>query len=137
MTTEDERGGRSRWRQLQRGLDDSEAALARLKDEHQVEVRFFAFDSELRDFDRAKPGEADGKRTDFGTALRSLFDRREPNATLRGLLVVSDGGDNGLNLPALAEASRWRGVPCTVHTFACGNPNVAKKQADVAITSIS
>src|SRR4051812_23690918 len=42
-----------------------------------------------------------------------------------------------MNLPALAEASRWRGVPATIHTFASGNPRSTLKQNDVAITSIS
>ena len=69
--------------------------------------------------------------------LRQLYDRREPQMALRGLLVLSDGADNGPNIPALAEAARWRGVPCTIHTFACGSPRTSLKQNDVAITSIS
>jgi uncharacterized membrane protein len=137
MTIADERSGRSRWDQMQRSIADSEPALARLLDDHQVEVRWFAFDQDLAEFDPANPGSPEGKRTDFGTMLRQLYDRRDTQVPLRGLLVVSDGADNGINIPALAEAARWRGVPCTIHTFACGSPRTSSRENDVAITSIS
>ncbi len=133
----DERGNRSRWEQLVASVRASDPALGRLVEDHQVEVRWFAFDEGVVEFDPARPGEADGKRTDFGTMLRHLYDRREGQVPLRGLLVLSDGADNGQNISALAEAARWRGAPCTIHTFACGNRNTSARQDDVAITSIS
>src|SRR5262249_17967722 len=111
-------------------------ALDRLRDEHSVEVRWFAFDRELSEFDPDNPGKAEGKNTDTGQALRQLYDRREAQVPLRGLLLISAGADNG-NVPALAEAGRWRSAPCTIHTFAYGNPSTTRMQNDVAITSIS
>ncbi len=44
----------------------------------------------MEDFDIAAPGEPTGKRTDFGTMLRTLYDRRDPALPLRHLVVVSD-----------------------------------------------
>jgi hypothetical protein len=137
MTIQDEQSKQSRWEQTLRSIRNSEPALARLLEEHQVEVRWFAFDQELHPFDPDEPGQADGKHTDTGEALRQLFDRRDSQIPLRGLVLISDGADNGISVPALAEAARWRGVPCTIHTFACGNPRTSLKQNDVALTSIS
>jgi uncharacterized membrane protein len=137
MTYQDERGNLSRWKQMMRSIARSGDALGRLLDDHQVEVRWFAFDQDLHEFDPDNPGKPDGKGTDFGAMLRQLFDRRDAHVPLRGLLIISDGADNGVNIPALAEAARWRGVPCTIHTFACGSPSTSPTHKDVAITSVS
>lgn len=136
MTTQDEPNNLARWALLTRTLEAAEPALRRLRDEQQIEAKFFAFADELRDVTPPEWGEADGKRTDLGGALRQLFDRRDQQVVLRGLLVCSDGGDNG-GTPALAEAMRWRGAGCAVTTFASGNPGTSSKQDDVAITSIT
>jgi hypothetical protein len=133
----DEPRNQSRWEHVKDVIDKSRVPIERLVEDHQVEVRWFAFDDQLREFDPNDPGEAEGKRTDFGAMLRQLHDRREGQLPLRGLIIISDGADNGTNISALAEAARWRGLPCTIHTFACGNPRTSLQQNDVAITSIS
>jgi uncharacterized membrane protein len=135
MSVQDETGQKSRWELLLKSLKESEPILARLEEEQQIDVRFFAFAEELSEFDSNTPGEPDGKRTEIGAMLRALYDRRDPKTPLRGVLVVSDGADTG-GIPALAEASRWRGI-AAVTTFASGNPATTPKQKDVAITSIS
>src|SRR5262249_51371887 len=122
MTIQDESGKESRWQLLLRTLKKSEPALQRLREEQQVEVLFHKFAGDVEPFDPAAPGEADGKRTDYGAALRKLADGRDPRARLRGLLLIGDGADHGTAFPALGEAARWRGLPCRVHTFACGSP---------------
>jgi uncharacterized membrane protein len=137
MTINDEVADRTRWELLKHTLESCRVPLERLEKEHDVEVRWFRFADGVSDFDPANTGEADGMRTDFGVMLRDLFERREPRRRIRGLLVISDGADNGTAIPALSEAARWRSVPCPIHTFACGKPNMPRKHKDVAITSIS
>src|SRR5262249_12277178 len=88
MTIQDESGKESRWQLLLRTLKKSEPALQRLREEQQVEVLFHKFAGDVEPFDPAAPGEADGKRTDYGAALRKLADGRDPRARLRGLLLI-------------------------------------------------
>jgi uncharacterized membrane protein len=137
MATRDEQAGRSRWELLLRSLKESAAALDRLRDEHQTDVRFFRFAGGVSPFDPDAPGEPDGKQTDFGTMLRDVLEGREPGLRMRAVVVVSDGADNGVAVPAVAEAARLRGVPCPLHTFGCGSPNTPSDHNDVSITSIS
>jgi hypothetical protein len=157
MTIKDETGKRSRWEVVLRSLEESEPALQRLRDAG-VEVVLVKFAGEMADFDLSTPGEADGKRTDVGTMMRTLRGRRDPRSRVLGLLVVTDGADNGTAVPPFGEAARWRtinqqlrspssppaapqrilpDIPCPVHAFACGRPTTTLRQNDVAITSIS
>jgi uncharacterized membrane protein len=137
MTIQDEQGALSRWDLIQKTLKRCGAALERLRDEHQVDVKWFRFAGETSELDPGEPGEADGKRTDMGVMLRDLFERRDSQAPMRGLLVISDGADNGTAVPALGEAARWRAAPCPLYTFGCGSPKTNIRQNDVSITSIS
>lgn len=136
MTVLDERGKQSRWEVLLRSLRAASTALARLRDEQGVEVKFFGFGETTAEFDVDAPGEPDGKRTDVGGMLRALFDQRDARRPIRGLLVLSDGADNG-GVPALAEAARWNNQGVAIHTFASGNPGTTPKQNDAAITAIA
>lgn len=138
MTIQDESGHLSRWDLLLRTLRESEPELARLREEQQIDVRFYKFAAEVAEFQTNEPGAADGKRTDTGAALRALYDQREERQPPRYLLLLSDGADNGsTRTPALSEASRWRTLPCPIHAFACGNPTTADRQNDIAITSLA
>lgn len=138
MTIQDESNHLSRWDLLLRMLRESRSELEQLREENQVDVRFHKFAGDTVEFHPFDAGPADGKRTDTGAMLRALYDRREGGQPLRYLLLLSDGADNGgTRTPALSEAARWRGVPCPIHTFACGNPTTADRQNDVAITAIS
>ena len=137
MTIKDESGKRSRWEHLLKSLEKAAPLLQQLRDGRQMDVRFFKFAGEVSDFDPENPGEADGKHTDYGAMLRGLLERRDGRSPMRGLLVIGDGTDHGIGTPALAEAARWRNLPCPVSTFACGNPATSSRQNDVAITSIT
>jgi uncharacterized membrane protein len=53
-----------------------------------------------------------------------------------GLLIFSDGADNGTKVPALTEAGRWRKNPCPVHAFALGKQTTGDRQQDIAIKDI-
>jgi uncharacterized membrane protein len=135
MTIQDELGNQSRWELALKQLEKSEPILQRLRDEQQMDVQIVRFGNEIADLHPGEPGEADGKRTEYGRVLRDLYERREGNRPPRALLLIGDGTDHG-NIPALGEASRWRSLPCPIQTFALGKPNLGDRQNDVAITSI-
>ncbi len=138
MTIQDESNHQSRWDLLLQTLRESAPELDRLREEQQVDVRFYKFASDVVEFQPNDPGAADGKRTDTGAMLRALYDQRDGQQPLRYLLLLSDGADNGTGRPpALAEAGRWRSLPCPIHAFACGNPTTADRQNDVAIVSVA
>ncbi|HZV04199.1 MAG TPA: glutamine amidotransferase [Gemmataceae bacterium] len=138
MTIQDESGHQSRWELLLRMLRESGSELDRLREGQQIDVRFYKFAGDVEEFPLDEPGTADGKRTDTGAALRSLYEQRDGQQPPRYLLLLSDGADNGnARAPALPEASRWRSLPCPIHAFACGNPTTADRQNDIAITSLA
>ncbi|HEY7428062.1 MAG TPA: glutamine amidotransferase [Gemmataceae bacterium] len=138
MTIRDESNNLSRWDLMLRTLRESGAELEQLRQGQQMDVRFYKFASDVAEFQPGDPGAADGKRTDTGAMLRTLYDQRDGQQTPRYLLLLSDGADNGSpRTPALSEVARWRGLPCPVHAFACGNPTTADRQNDIAITSIA
>jgi uncharacterized membrane protein len=89
----------------------------------------------VADFD--PNGHADGKRTDFGQSLQSLFNLHGRDRNLRALLFFSDGADNGTRVPPLVEAAKWRSLPCPVHTFGLGKTTTADRQRDVSVTDIT
>jgi uncharacterized membrane protein len=134
MTIQDEFNSQSRWDLLRRLLRESEPQLQQLRDEHNVSIVFYQFAGDVREFD--PQGKADGKRTDFGEMLHSLYERHAHERFLRGLLVLSDGADNGTRHPALALAAKWRGLPCPIHTFAFGQTTTAANQRDIAFSNI-
>ncbi|MGH7222764.1 MAG: glutamine amidotransferase, partial [Gemmataceae bacterium] len=137
MIIQDEAGNQSRWELLLRTLRESGPERDRLRQEQQMDVRFYKFAGEVVELQANDPGAADGKRTDTGAMLRALYEQRDGRQPPRYLLLLSDGADNGsARTPALSEAARWRGLPCPLHAFACGNPTTADRQNDVAITSL-
>jgi uncharacterized membrane protein len=135
MTIKDEVDNKSRWATLQRVLGASREQLDRLRDEHNVTVVLSQFAEEVSEYDPdAKP---DGQRTDFGRMLHTLHERYGGERRMRGLLVLSDGADNGTLYPAFGEAARWRGLGCPVSTLALGQENTSTDQRDIAITTLT
>jgi uncharacterized membrane protein len=135
MDIQDEYGGRSRWDAMQELLMDCTPHVEKLRDEHNVSVILYQFAEDAREFD--PNGKADGRRTDFGQMLQSLYKLHGRDRNLRGLLILSDGADNGTRVPALTEAARWRGLPCPISTFALGKPTTSDRQRDIAFTAIT
>ncbi|HYT91733.1 MAG TPA: hypothetical protein VEL76_23670, partial [Gemmataceae bacterium] len=136
MNIKDAFNGMSRWdaaRHLLRAPPIA-ALLKRLQNEQKVEIIFYRASDEVRKFDPS--GKAEGKRTDIGHWLRSLLKLHGNEQNLRGLVLVTDGIDNGTRFPALEEAARWRGVPCPIYTFALGSETATLKQNDIAVTAI-
>jgi uncharacterized membrane protein len=135
MTIQDEFDSQSRWDYLRRLLGECAPQLQQLRDEHNVNVVLYRFAGDVGDFDAQ--GRADGKRTDVGQLLQTLLERHGHERYLRGLLLLSDGADNGTRFPALPLAGKWRSLPCPVHTFAFGKPTTAVNVRDLAFTAIN
>jgi uncharacterized membrane protein len=135
MGIQDETGNQSRWDLQVRTLKDCEPLLDRMR-QLQTDVRIVRFADVVAEVGPDGLGTADGKRTEIGRMLHELLERREAGRPLRGILVLSDGADNG-SVPALAEAARVRSLPSQLQTFGCGKPNISDRQNDVALTSIT
>jgi uncharacterized membrane protein len=135
MNIQDERGNQSRWNMVLDRLRESEPSFRRLRDEQQVDVVFVRYGADAARFDPADPGQADGPMTDTAGMLRTVYDWREAGQPLRGLVLLSDGADNGGGNPR-AEADRWRSLSCPLFALGCGNPSTPDRQKDVAITSV-
>lgn len=134
MTVRDELDNQSRWEYLRRLLLEAEPQLQRLREEYNVTIATYRFAADLAAYDPLR--EADGKRTDFGQMLTSLLERHSHDRALRGLLVLSDGADNGTRFPALELASKFRALSCPIHTFGFGQRSTAQPR-DVALVSIT
>ena len=131
MTIQDELRGQSRWQNLLRVLDDCEPIIRELNDQFNVRVVIRSFAEDIRDFD--PHGQADGQHTDFGRLLQSLYAEWHQERSLCGLLILSDGANNGDPEPVLPTASRWRNLPCLIHTFGFGKPRTRDRQNDIAV----
>lgn len=131
MTVADEIDNKSRWQTLERILKRSEDALAKLRDEYNVSVKMHRFAEEVYSDDRGP----DGTRTDFGQMLKTMAQTYGQERALRGLFIVSDGGDNGTRYPAQSEAARFRALNCPVNTFVLGRQNTSAQVKDLAITA--
>lgn len=138
MTIQDEVGGESRWATVRRILERAQPQLQRLQEEQNVTLIWHQFAEDRLDFDpKDKKAKAEGKRTDFGQALHALLQMYDRERRLRGLLILSDGADNGTRYQPLPLASRWRSLPCPIHTFAFGQTTTTTKQQDIGFTSIT
>jgi uncharacterized membrane protein len=135
MTIQDEYDGQSRWAALLRTLRDCRPTLDRLRDRNNVNVVLYRFGADIADFD--PDGKADGKRTDVGQMLQALLERHRTDRNLRGLIVLSDGADNGTRFQPLPLAAQWRSLPCPVSAVGFGKPTTSEKQSDIALVAIN
>jgi uncharacterized membrane protein len=137
MTIQDEAGPRSRWDAMLRILRQAEPILQGLHDEQNINVVVYRFAEDAVPEDRiVSSAKADGKRTDFGKMLHAMYERHGTDRNLRGVLILSDGADNGVTFPAITEASRLRRLPCPIHTFGLGRTTTDARQRDIAVTAI-
>jgi uncharacterized membrane protein len=136
MTINDEFDGKSRWGAMQDHFKEKAvvAGLERLEKQN-VTIVQHAFADDVRPYDNNT--EPDGPRTDFGTMLQTLYNQHRTDKNLLGLLIISDGADNGTRFPSLAEAARWKTLPCKIYTVGVGKPTTMDQQKDIAITGIT
>jgi hypothetical protein len=136
MNINDEFNNQSRWEAAQRILRSPavEALLRRLQNEQKVEIVYYQGAEDIARFEPG--GKALGKRTDMGQWLRALHKAHGGEQNLRGLVILSDGADNGTRYPTLQEAINWKNVPCPIYTFALGSPTTTGKHQDIIVTAI-
>jgi uncharacterized membrane protein len=153
MTLTDEFGRNSRWEVLKSALEKCEPILKQLQGDQEVTVHIYCFSNNFEpnaeqyrskqdDKDFSIPQwlngrRPDGKRTDFGLMLQKLYDRYQSERYLRGLIIVSDGGNNVASPDAAAQATKWRGIGCPIYTFMVGRTDTKSDQKDIALTSIA
>jgi uncharacterized membrane protein len=128
---------KSRWAAMLQTLHQAEPILQKLHDELNVNVVVYRFGEDVTPEEQIiLGGRADGRRTDFGKLLHTVADRHGADRNLRGLLILSDGADNGTAYPPLTEAGRLRRLPCPIHTFGLGKTTTDIRQRDIAVTAI-
>lgn len=122
--------GQSRLSAVQRVFADSAALVARLSD--RFAVRFFRFGADARPVASASALQGTGTRTDLAAALDGA--RQElADLPIAGMVVVSDGADNGsTDLSTALLSLESRRIP--VYTVGVGQERFAK---DVAIDRLA
>ena len=135
MKLTDEFNNLSRWDNARRLLASDKVAqtLNNLAVNHKIEVVYYQGAEAIAKLDR--DGKANGKRTDIGRWLHDLWQIHGRESDLRGLLIFSDGADNGTRYAALKQAAKWAGV-CPIFTFALGKSNTTTTQRDIALVDI-
>jgi uncharacterized membrane protein len=132
MSVNDELNNQSRWERARAILRSpaAVAALKRLQDKHKTEIVYYQAAEDVRKLDL--DGRADGKRTDMGRWLHTLLQQHGDDRNLRGLLLFTDGADNGTQFATLEEAARWRNLPCPIQPFPLGSATTTPRQRDIA-----
>ena len=128
-------GKPSRWAQVTKlwASRDVQQRLQHLQTEQKIEVVKYLGAEDLR---TDEPSEtANGKRTDIGAWLRQLAQKHGHEKHLRGIVLFSDGADNGTRFSAQEEARKWRGI-APIHAFGVGDPANPKFLKDIAVTSL-
>jgi hypothetical protein len=109
-------------------------ALQQLQREKQIDIVYYQAAEDVRRYDPAS--EADGKRTDMGKWLFSLWNAHHNDRNLRGLLLFTDGADNGTSYPLLSEAAKWRELACPIQPFGVGSPTTNKSLRNIAVVDV-
>ncbi|HLW66915.1 MAG TPA: glutamine amidotransferase [Gemmataceae bacterium] len=134
MTLRDEYNKQSRFETMQKVMERCEPIIKQLEEEQQITVKVFAFAEDVQPYDKNR--QPDGNRTDIGGMLNHLHEQYKNEPNLRGMLIASDGADNGTRFNAVQEAAKYRAIQCPIHCFALGQAGTSSQQKDVAITSI-
>jgi uncharacterized membrane protein len=70
--------------------------------------------------------------------LAELYKRYQGETNpIRGLIIVSDGGNNTLSPDPTAQAMKLRGVGCPIYTFIVGRTDTKSDQMNIAFTGIN
>jgi uncharacterized membrane protein len=108
--------------------------LKRLGPERKIEVVYLMGAEDVRPLDlNLKPS---GKRTDIGFWLHELWQQHGKEPNLRGLVLLTDGADNGSRFAALEEAAKFRGA-WPIHAFALGETTTTAAHKDIAVAQVT
>ncbi len=126
--------GLGRWDDARRilGTATVKDALKKLTDAR-VELIYYQGAEDFRKFDPAS--QPTGTATDMGSWLREIYQRHGQEKNLRGLVLLSDGADNGTKYPTLEQAAQLRGI-CPIFAVGLGRPTTTSKQNDIEFTDI-
>lgn len=124
----------SRWDDARRILSTPtvKGALKKLTDSR-VELVYYQGAEDFRKYDPA--AQPTGTATDMGTWLHEFYTRHGQEKNLRGLVLLSDGADNGTKFPTLDQAAQLRGI-CPIFSVGLGKATTTTKQNDIALTDI-
>ena len=134
MTIHDMFNNQSREEAVKAILKQCEPILKELRDDHQITTVMVRFHSDVQDFDPAAP--ANGKRSDYGLLVNSMYERFGNEKNLRGFLIIGDGADNGLRFKATQEAGKFRAIQCPIDCFVAGQDTTTSNQKDLALTNL-
>jgi uncharacterized membrane protein len=128
MNNKDEFNNQSRWERCWELLESKSVkeALRRLKDEQKVEIIFYQAAEKVEPYQ--PQGLADGKRTDIGQWLHTVAEWHGADRNVRGVIVLSDGADNGTTFPTQEEAKR---LPFPLYTIGLGSPKTTADEKDI------
>jgi hypothetical protein len=128
-------GKPTRWEQANKlwGSREVQRRLEQLRSEQKIEVVKYLGAEALRPDEPLES--ANGKRTDIGNWLHELRQKHGHEKHLRGIMLVSDGADNGTRFSSQEEARHWRGL-APIHAFGVGDPNNPKYRKDIGLTSL-
>lgn len=154
MSMTDEYDRLSRFEVMRRVVDKCDPLLKQLADEQQVAVQLYHFGTDFYPEARQYHAQVDGKnvsigdwlksktpdekRTDFGTMLAELYRRYQGESNpIRGLVIISDGGNNAINPDPIAQAMKLRGIGCPIYPFIVGRTDTKTNEKDVGFVSIA
>jgi hypothetical protein len=127
-------GQPSRWEQVRKlwASPEVQRRIERLRSEQKIEVVRYVGGADLQADD--SEAAATGERTDIGGWLHQLRIKHAHEKHLRGVVLFSDGADNGTRYSAQEEAGHWRRL-APIQAFGVGDPTKYRK--DLALTSLT
>jgi uncharacterized membrane protein len=117
MNIPDEADGASRFNAAARVLGEAENGIAGGMEEF-FNVRYYAFDDQVRRVDSIQHVGAAGAVTNLSSALERVISDFK-GVPLSGIVLLSDGGDNSTDVP-LNQAEELRGMNVPLHVVGLG-----------------
>ncbi len=133
MTIADEVGGQKRWTLARKAIDEARVAVAKLGEG--LTVKYYRFDSTLRDDPEKDVKDPEGRETAIGAAMQETA-RRESGSRIASIIVLSDGNNNGGVAPLVA-ARQLKTQQIPVVTVAFGGENAGSKSKDIAVRDLT
>jgi uncharacterized membrane protein len=135
MNRTDEFNNLSRYEHAKRLLTTAPVAdlLKRLSAERKIEIVYYMGADDLRRLDF--PVRPAGKRTDIGGWLDGIWRQHGQEPNLRGLVLFTDGADNGTRFAALDKAALFRDK-CRIFPFGLGRTDTTTSSKDIAVDKV-
>lgn len=132
MVFTDEKNGQSRWARAQEAMKEARQAADALGPD--IQVKFYRFDSSLRDDKPEDTADPDGRETAIGPALLEGA-KSAQGVRVAAMIVLSDGTSNG-GLNPLVAARQLASQQVPVSTVAFGTENAGANSKDLAVRDL-